>query len=563
MEKRFSNLYEWCLDNNQQLLDEWDYDKNDAISPNGIAPFSNKKVWWKCEKGHEYQAMVNARTGRGNGCPYCSGHRVLAGFNDLETLRSNLMKEWNYNKNTDILPSQVTIGSEKKVWWICEKGHEWKSAIANRTKEKGTGCPKCRQQYHTSFPEKAVAFYLKKVFPDLIENYYGKEMQGKELDIFIPSQKVAIEYDGGYAHKSTKRDIEKDKICNLLGIKVIHIREFDCPKITDSFGVYFYMTKEKWASLDNAICFVFNFLNIKPDFSIDNQADKSNIYEFMDVQEQENSLLKRNPELAKEWHPTKNGFLQPEHVTSNSNVKVWWQCEKGHEWQTQSNSRMRGNGCPVCANKVIVSGFNDLETTHPHLIEEWNFERNSEVTPNDVTAGSEIVVWWKGKCGHEYKANIYQRTSGHNCPICAGIQLLTGFNDLQTKFPEIAKEWNCEKNGDLTPDKIFSSARKTVWWRCEKGHEYQAAIYHRTGNKPTACPICANRKLLKGYNDFETLYPQIAKEWHPTLNGKLKPNEIICRAGKTVWWKCSKCGHEYQKKVVQKVLYPKCPKCQE
>lgn len=166
MEKRFSNLYEWCLDNNQQLLDEWDYDKNDAISPNGIAPFSNKKVWWKCEKGHEYQAMVNARTGRGNGCPYCSGHRVLAGFNDLETLRSNLMKEWNYNKNTDILPSQVTIGSEKKVWWICEKGHEWKSAIANRTKEKGTGCPKCRQQYHTSFPEKAVAFYLKKVFPD-------------------------------------------------------------------------------------------------------------------------------------------------------------------------------------------------------------------------------------------------------------------------------------------------------------------------------------------------------------------------------------------------------------
>lgn len=122
MEKRFSNLYEWCLDNNQQLLDEWDYDKNDAISPNGIAPFSNKKVWWKCEKGHEYQAMVNARTGRGNGCPYCSGHRVLAGFNDLETLRSNLMKEWNYNKNTDILPSQVTIGSEKKYGGFARKG---------------------------------------------------------------------------------------------------------------------------------------------------------------------------------------------------------------------------------------------------------------------------------------------------------------------------------------------------------------------------------------------------------------------------------------------------------
>lgn len=174
-------------------------------------------------------------------------------------------------------------------------------------------------------------------------------MQGKELDIFISSQKVAIEYDGGYAHKSTKRDIEKDKICNLLGIKVIHIREFDCPKITDSFGVYFYMTKEKWASLDNAICFVFDFLNIKPDFSIDNQADKSNIYEFTDVQEQANSLLKRNPEVAKEWHPTLNGKLKPNVIICRAGKTVWWKCSKcGHEYQKKVVQKVLYPKCPKC-----------------------------------------------------------------------------------------------------------------------------------------------------------------------------------------------------------------------
>lgn len=183
--------------------------------------------------------------------------------------------------------------------------------------------------------------------------------------------------------------------------------------------------------------------------------------------------------------------------------------------------------------------------------------------PQDVTAGSERKVWWKGACGHTWQQMICTRTSGGGCPFCAGIQLLVGYNDLQSKFPDIASEWNYERNGSLMPTDVFANAKQTVWWKCEKGHEWQATIYHRTGKDKTGCPVCSNRKLLKGYNDFETLYPALAKDWHPTLNGNQKPDEIISRSGKIVWWKCSYCGHEFQKKVVQRVLYPKCPFCKK
>lgn len=543
---------------------EWHPDKNKPLAPSSVVFSSSKKVWWLCSFGHEWQAKIIDRIKEnGTGCPYCSGRRAIPGVNDLVTLRPDMLEEWNYTRNTNISPSDISPGSGLSVWWVCKKGHEWKASINNRTKEKATGCPKCRQQYHTSFPEKAIAFYLKRVFPDTLENYHPDTFRGKELDIFIPSKSIAVEYDGAYAHKNIERDIEKDRLCVGAGIQLIHIREYECPDISDSPAIYYRLSKDKWTSLDDAIRFIFKALSAEPSFQIDNQADQAEIYDFMDIQEQEDSLATRNPELANEWHPVKNGVLRPDHVAAHSNVTVWWQCKKGHEWKAQINSRARGNGCPYCSGKIAILGMTDLQTTHPDLVADWDYEKNGALMPQDVTAGSERKVWWKGACGHTWQQMICTRTSGGGCPICAGIQLLVGYNDLQSKFPDIASEWNYEKNGSLMPTGVFANAKQTVWWKCEKGHEWQAAIYHRTGKDKTGCPVCSNRKLLKGYNDFETLYPALAKDWHPTLNGNLKPDDIISRSGKTVWWKCSYCGHEFQKKAVQRVLYPKCPICKK
>ena len=116
-----------------QLMSEWDFEKNLEYSPYKIMLGSGKKIWWKCEKGHSWYCTPNSRTNtNGTGCPYCSNHRVISGYNDLYTLRPDLAKEWHPSKNAEISPTQVSVGSNKKAWWICKNNHEYQAKIANR-----------------------------------------------------------------------------------------------------------------------------------------------------------------------------------------------------------------------------------------------------------------------------------------------------------------------------------------------------------------------------------------------------------------------------------------------
>ena len=176
------------------LAKEWDYEKNYPLKPNMIMPGSGKKVWWKCKKGHSYFKAPNSRTNLGTGCPICANKEVLIGYNDLATVRPDLLQKWNYEKNNSngILPTTVTSVSGKKVWWKCEKGHQWEATIAHISY--GRGCPICNTGKQTSFPEQAIFYYFKKI-DDSCENRY--KINGKrELDIYIPKLKVGIEYDG-------------------------------------------------------------------------------------------------------------------------------------------------------------------------------------------------------------------------------------------------------------------------------------------------------------------------------------------------------------------------------
>ena len=127
-----------------ELMKQWDPEKNPGIKPTEMLPSSHDRVWWRCELGHSYQAMVFARTREnGTGCPYCAGRKVLTGFNDLATLKPDLAQQWHPVLNGELTPEAVTLGSNKKVWWQCGEGHVWQAFIYARTKKNGTGCPVC------------------------------------------------------------------------------------------------------------------------------------------------------------------------------------------------------------------------------------------------------------------------------------------------------------------------------------------------------------------------------------------------------------------------------------
>ena len=125
------------------MAKEWNYERNDGLTPMDVMPNSVKKVWWMCSQGHEWQASIDHRS-RGNGCPYCSGQKVLKGYNDLQTVNPALANEWNYEKNDGLTPMDVLPNSNKKVWWKCSKGHEWQAIIVNRNK--GRCCPQCAKE---------------------------------------------------------------------------------------------------------------------------------------------------------------------------------------------------------------------------------------------------------------------------------------------------------------------------------------------------------------------------------------------------------------------------------
>lgn len=211
-------------------------------------------------------------------------------------------------------------------------------------------------------------------------------------------------------------------------------------------------------------------------------------------------------------------------VTYGSNKVVWWKGNCGHEWQASIKGRSKGEGCPYCAGKRVLIGFNDFGTICPDIAAEWS-DKNIDMNPTDVTAGSQKKVWWKGKCGHEWKAAIKARASGAKCPYCSSRSLLQGFNDLATLRPDIAKEWS-DRNLPLTASNVMPNTNKKAWWKCEFGHEWNALISSR--NWGTKCPFCSGIILLDGFNDLATTHVEVAKEWSDR-NFPITPKHGKCK----------------------------------
>ena len=468
---------------NPTLASEWNYEKNGISKPECFTAHSNKKVWWKCSKGHEWQAVI-ANRNNGDGCPYCSGRYAVIGINDLQTINPNLAKEWNYEKNGVLKPEFFTAHSNKKVWWKCSKGHEWQTTINNRNG--GNGCPVCNSERHTSFPEYALVYYLRKYGLEAIHLYKAR---GYELDIYIPSKRIAIEYDGYLWHKNkTKQDLSKNYRCVKDGIKLYRIRE-GLPPLNDSSVDY--IVQKYQTDLSQILKEILSEI-IGTDVDVDIKRDTIVIENLREYVEKEASFLLSSPETAKEWNYEKNGKLRPESFTANSNKKVWWKCSKGHEWQAIIANRNKGIGCPYCSGRYVVNGETDLQTINPTLAKEWNYEKNNGLRPDAFTVSSGQKVWWRCSKGHEWQAAIAHRNNGRGCPYCSGRYVIKGENDLQTVNPILAKEWNYEKNNGLTPVDVMPNSGKKVWWKCSNGHEWQATIDHR--NKGTGCPQCAREK---------------------------------------------------------------------
>ena len=273
-----------------------------------------------------------------------------------------------------------------------------------------------------------------------------------------------------------------------------------------------------------------------------------------------NCLATLNPKLSSEWHPIKNGHRTPFDFSPGSNKKVWWKCPEGddHEWKASIKLR-RKTGCPVCAGKMVVNS-NCLATTNPDLAADWHPSKNGELTPFDVTEGSDKKVWWKCPEGddHEWEATLKARSIGNGCSVCHGLTVVNS-NCLATTNPAKAAHWHPTKNGDFTPYDFTEFSQQKVWWKCPEAddHEWELSI---AAKKSNSCPFCTGR-LVCSSNSLRTKNAELTSQWHATKNGSLTPDDVTEFSSKKIWWKCPEgLDHEWEATVYNRKKTG-CPMC--
>lgn len=424
---------------------------------------SGKKVAWKCKHGHTWETSISHRTINNSNCPVCWGRTTLKGFNDLESKNPALAAEafgWD--------PSKVTASSSKKLTWKCSVGHVWDASVAHRTNMK-SGCPFCA----------------------------GKKIQVGFNDLATTNPEISKEADG-----------------------------WDPRTVSKGMAV-----KLKWK------CSLGHIWMDSPGHR--SRGDGCPICSSHQVLVGYNDLASTNPELlvfVDGWDPTS--------VTAKSDKRKNWKCNLGHKWTTRVKQLTLGTRCPVCSGRDVLVGYNDLKTTHPTLADEA-----FEFDPTSVSAGSNKLVKWKCKLGHDWRAAVAARVSGTGCPVCSNKKVLAGFNDLQTLFPEIAKQafgWD--------PTTVTSFSDKFADWKCEKGHVWRTQVKLRSiGN---GCHYCTGWKVLAGFNDLATTNPEIAREafgWDPTT--------VTRATDKKRMWICEE-GHKWTTRIAHRTdSLSGCPTC--
>lgn len=341
--------------------------------------------------------------------------------NSLAMKLPDIAAGWHPSKNGKLKPEMVSYVSGKCVWWKCELGHEWRARVSER--KNGQGCPVCS----------------------------GKQILVGFNDLATTNPELAAQWDPIKNGDLTPRQISRGSRKSVWwrcaqghtwSVSVAaRARGENCPYCANKrvlAGFNDLMTTnpklaQEWNYLKN--------MPLTPE-SVTYGSDKSVWWQCARGHEWkavigdrsrgngcpwcagkylivgENDLATIDPDLAREWHPTKNGSLTAQDVMAVSRREVWWQCSKGHGWKAKISNRHWGNGCPYCANRKVLAGYNDLRTTHPGLADAWNFEKNGSLLPDMFMAGSRKKVWWRCENNHEWEATILSRSGGTGCPHC-------------------------------------------------------------------------------------------------------------------------------------------------
>ena len=545
------------------LAAEWNPTRNSRHSPSEFRSMSNKRVWWRCAEGHEWQAMIAERVANGNRCPSCRA----ASRGTIRALFPSLIQEIDTAKQSVDVVSSLSPGSQVKVEWTCAKGHRWIAPVAKRTA--GRGCPFCANQrvdssnslaslhpdlaaewdreangsttpddivpgsgtrawwrcsrghkWRTTIASRAVqgtncpqcnpqtskteVRVLSEIAALLaVEHSWRSRIGGWEADISFPSLGIVIEVDGYPWHlgdDAFKRDQVKTKTFQDAGNTVFRLRD---ARLSPGTGACEVPLREA------------NLLAC--------------------IQGLAAALVRSCPLLTTAQRHALEGYSGSDRYVADTEYKA------------------------IIALLPGPPPEKSLQALYPKIAETWHPTLNHPLRPDKVHARSGHHVWWQCSKGHEWKAPPANRTGGSGCPRCAGLTFTATDGSLAAAYPAVAAEWHPSLNAQLRPTGISAANSRAVWWRCKQGHEWKTSISNRT-RQGTRCPFCAGKKPT-GTNNFAARYPDIAALFDRKANHPADPAAYLPKSERRVWWHCS-LRHTWERPIDKQVRAgPTCPDC--
>lgn len=401
---------------------------NNVVKPETLTVTSLTKVYWKCGNPEHpsYLMSVRRRCDPDRQGDPCPvcRNRKAISTTCLAVKNVKLARQWDGEKNASLTPWDVTTSCSKQVWWRCEKGHSYQMPV-NERHHKGSGCPYCSNRRVCM--DNCLAIIHPAIAAELHPTLNG-------LTAYDVTAGCAKKLFWACTNKSKNHPPYQSSVNSRVNGGT------GCPRCQNKL----------------------------PD--------------------SENCVAVKRPDLAAQFHPTRNASITPFDILPQSHRKYWWLCSRGHEFYKSPNER-KDSQCPTCKQEQKIK----LGNQFPHLVDEWHPTLNGSLTIFEVTKGSEMKVYWKCSKGHVYQQSAMSKSKGSRCPYCMG-KLVAPDTNLAELNPKLAVEWDHSKN-EIGPRDVTPGSNKKVWWTCKNGHSWVASIKNRT--RGTGCPYCAEKKRFR------------------------------------------------------------------
>lgn len=560
-----------------ELKEQYAEDRNCGVDTDTLSVTSQNKIWWRCPVcNHEWEASPNGRVVatedgyRIRSCPVCAGlRRVRPYSDDYPELAERFLPE------NGVSFDELRSKDLRSVFlWhcnICGKDFEQELQVMIRSVQKGTyaeGCPYCAGKA----VDRDDSFAAK--HPELMDEY-APDNDIDPYTVTVHSGRVVKwvcrNFPNDPAHKwessfyTRANGMGKCPVCGIRSdgesLKITRPdleQYYDADKNPRPFiGVSKSFRDKLWWICDRG-----HHFQLEASSMCRHDEFFCPVCSMTQLLTGANDLKTLYPEIA-ELYDCERNENTPDHVIANeSDNSVWWICKDDatHHYQRAVNAQVRNGGnCPICENRVLQKGVNDLETAYPWITNLWDYDKNDQ-GPSEYSMVSHSTAFFKCGKGHTYNARIMMQIEhGDSCLVCENAVLQKGVNSAADLYPaDIFDEWSA--NNESRPAEILGTLKKLFLWKCKEcGHEYHMAFNDRTpeGND---CPYCNNRLLYKGMNDFATVHPELVDEY--SHNNDLQPDEIVATRTQSVMWICPVCGGEYAYPLNRRVKGDdSCPYC--